>query len=414
MAARGIALIWPRSVRRGRRSCVKLRPRFALTLIILISAALRIAWGLHLPVDTASFQSLPDQQEYLQLGTNFLHGEGLQFTDGRFGQKVWAYRTPGYPFLIAACGGDITVIRIVQGLLDTFTVLAVYLLARRWISPEAALLASLIAGVNPLLIYFCGLILSETVFTAMLAWGLVLLSSAGVYPFVGSLILALSVLVRPSAIVLPAILAIAAKGKRSLPPATATACLTFGVLLPWAMRNHAEVHAWVFTTTNSGITRYDGFNPDATGASDQSFLRNMPQLSQMDELARSQYLNGLADDFIRKHPGRCAELALIKIARLWSPIPLSTQYSRRLYIAMGLIYTFPLLALASAGLFCRTLPLTAKSILLSCIVYFTLIHAASVSSLRYRLPLEPLLAISAATALVSTVKLRGWFSGKSF
>ena len=71
---------------------------------------------------------------------------------------------------------DLRIIRVVQALIDTSTVLAAYLLARRWLSPRASLFAAFIVAINPFLIYFTGLVLSETLFIAMLAWGMALLA----------------------------------------------------------------------------------------------------------------------------------------------------------------------------------------------------------------------------------------------
>jgi 4-amino-4-deoxy-L-arabinose transferase-like glycosyltransferase len=372
---------------------VRFRRQLALGVILSAALALRIGWGLHQPVDQAAIDTLPDQREYLDLGHNLLAGQGLQFSDARFGQSVWAYRTPGYPLLVAACDADVRIIRLVQALLDSSTVLAVFLLARKWLSPELSLLAAAIVALDPLLVFFSGTILSETLFTAMLVWGLVLLFHGRPATWAGAAILALAVLVRPSAIVLPAILALAANRKI----AVAALGMTVLVLFPWAMRNHNRLGAWVWTTTNSGITRYDGFHPGATGASDQSFLRDMPQLSQMGEIERSQYLNGLADQFIHDHPAECVELGVVKIARLWSPFPLSRQFSRPLYIAVALAHSLPLICLSLAAVLLRRLPSKALAMLLAPAIYFTVIHAASVASLRYRVPVEPLLAVLAAS-----------------
>jgi hypothetical protein len=74
----------------------------------------------------------------------------------------------------------------------------------------------------------------------------------------------------------------------ALPVGTSMLILTVLVLAPWAMRNHRVVGRWIWTSTNAGITRYDGFNPDATGASDQSFVAAMPQLKSMTETERKR------------------------------------------------------------------------------------------------------------------------------
>ena len=138
--------------------------RTALIALLLFALALRVTWALlqrnHLD------PKLGDQREYLELGRNLLAGEGLSFYDDRFGQTVYAYRTPGYPAFVAVFGGNFTAIRIAQAVVDTSTVLAIYLIARRFFSARASVVAGVIVAINPFLVSFSGLILSETLFTA--------------------------------------------------------------------------------------------------------------------------------------------------------------------------------------------------------------------------------------------------------
>src|SRR5580704_13813649 len=115
--------------------------KWALAAILLVSLAARLVAGF---LQTDDLSRLPDQREYLQLGRNLLDGRGLQLFDDRFGQTVLAWRTPGYPAFVALCGADVTIIRFVQAAIDTSTVLAIFLLARRWLSPRGALLAAAI------------------------------------------------------------------------------------------------------------------------------------------------------------------------------------------------------------------------------------------------------------------------------
>jgi len=390
--------------------------------IVLTALLLRLGWVIRLPADQAFVQRLPDQLEYLELGRNLRAGQGLHFVDTRFSDVVYAYRMPLYPVLIAACGGQVQLVRIVQCFIDASGVLAVYLLGRRLGSRSVGLYAAAILTVNPFLIYFCGLILSETLFAAMLIWGMLLLlisqpgdSRSFLRALLawcgGMLMLALSVLVRPSALLLPTILCVAAAfvnrhGRqpydwRWLPPVGSFALLLTGlVLLPWAWRNRLVLDTWVWTTTNSGITLYDGLNPDATGASDQRFIRNMPQLKTMDEVGRSRYLTDLAIQFVREHPRRAIELAGIKIARLWSPIPLSSQFGndwRMLAVAAG--YMVPMYLLTLLGLWLSPVPRSAKLLLLLPAAYFTMAHALTIGSLRYRLPADVPMAILAGAGL---------------
>lgn len=396
----------------------------ALSIVLLVALALRLGWTVSRPADEAAIAQLPDQREYLEVARSFLHGEGFSFTDPRFGQRVYAYRTPGYPLLLAATGANVRAARVVQAVLDTSTVLAAYLLARRWLGPRASVFAAALVAFNPFLVYFSGLILTETLFTAMLAWGMWFVTSSRTMPWlIGGLLLAASTLVRPGALPLPVILgvlgAIATRNAEpnrrperayhrwwSLPVGTSMLLLTILVLLPWAIRNHRVLppdesgrHPWVWTSTNAGITRYDGFNPDATGASDQSFVEAMPHLRSMSETERNDYLAREATHFMRTRPLDSIKLAGAKVLRTWSPRPLSSEFSRTLYVIVALAYSVPFFALFAAGWLTSPMPATAKLFLAAPAVYLTFAAALSVGSLRYRIPAEvPMAVVAAAVA----------------
>lgn len=377
------------------------RPRALLVVTLLAGLLLRLGWGLVQPRDEAGLAALPDQVEYLALGRSVLNAGAFAFHDGRFDDTVYAFRTPGYPLLVAACGGSPLVVRVVQALIDTSTALAAYLLARRWLAERSAVLAAALVAFNPFLVYFSGLILSETLFTAMLTWGALLLLSPGRW-WPAAFVLAAAALVRPSAILLTPVLAAAVPGLRwshRLTYAAAAFGLTIAVLLPWGWRNNRVLGRWVLTTTNGGITLYDGFHPAATGASDQSFVRRMPELSEMTELQRNDYLEHAAGRYMQNNPGRSVRLGLVKLARTWSPIPLSDEYGRTSYRLVGLAWGVPLFGLVLIGLARPNLPASAKVLLLLPAMYFSAVHAMSVGSLRYRVPVEPMLAVVAASAL---------------
>ena len=392
-------------------------PNRLLPLILLVALILRVGWAVSRPADDASIDQLPDQREYLEIARSFFRGEGLNFADPRFVQTVYAYRTPGYPLFLAACGANVRIARIAQCLLDTSTVLAAYLLARRWLDSGPALFAAALVALNPFLVYFCGLLLTETLFTTLLAWGMVLLMSRRTIPWLtGGAIIALSVLVRPGALGMPILLGVLAAiaNRRTeepyhrrwpLPVGTTMLLLTLLALLPWAMRNHRVVGRWVWTSTNSGITSYDGFNPDAAGASDQGFVRTMPQLRIMNETERNEYLGGLASQYVRQNPRRSLELAGAKVARTWSPRPLSSEFSRPAYVAAALAYSVPFDVLVLCGLLAGRIPRTAKLYLAGPALYLTLAAATSVGSLRYRIPAEVPMAVLAAASL-------GWLAAQ--
>ncbi len=377
-----------------------------LCLLLLAGMALRLGWSMSRGTDIRSLAVLPDQVEYLQAGTNVLTDQGMWFFDDRFGQQIWAGRMPGYPLFVAACKADVRVIRVAQALIDLSTALAIFLIARRWLNERRALLACGLVVFNPLLVYFSGLVLSETLYVAMLAWSLYLVLRQRTV-IVGLLLCAAAIHVRPSGIAMPVALAVLAPWIwQHVRPVRAALLLmiiavgiTLVVLAPWAMRNRAILGRTIWLTTNGGITLYDGVRPGATGASDQRFVKAMPELQSMNELQRDDLFQRLNWQAIHADPLRIMNLAAVKTARTWSPVPLSEQFgSNRLYVLVGLGYGVPLFALALWGLIRSELPWRVRLLLIAPAILITLMHALSVGSLRYRLPADPLLAVIAVSA----------------
>ena len=386
--------------------------------ILLAGLILRLGWGFSRGTDEQSLAALPDQMEYLQCAREWMAGHDWRFNDPRFDQWIYGSRTPGYPLFLTGCGASVRVARGVQSLADISTALAAYLIAWRLRQGRWALLAAALVALNPFLIYFTALMLTETLFTAILAWSTYLLLQRRLLG--GIVLLAVGVLVRPSGLLLPAIMAGAAAWSTGRPMwrvagwAAVGAMATVLVLLPWAMRNQRVLGQWIWTTTNGGITAWDGLQPGATGASDQRFVKSMPELRMMGELERDKYFRGLVRQSIGSDPGRVVLLGVRKILRTWSPVPLSETFGRAAYVVAGAGYAIPVLILAVTGFFMGLRASLAMRrqmvVLLLPLLLLTVVHALSVGSLRYRMPLEPLLAVAAAvgaSGLVSRCGYRG-------
>jgi 4-amino-4-deoxy-L-arabinose transferase-like glycosyltransferase len=403
--------------------------RRLLIVLLVFALVVRVAFSLTRPAGDAALAQLPDQREYLDSARSLLRDQGLGFVDPRFDRRVVAFRTPGYPSFLAACGGNVQIVRLTQAVVDSLSVLAAYLLARRWLERRWALLAGAIVALNPFLIYFSSLLLTETVFTALLAWGMVLITARppgriSLKWWTGAILLTLSILVRPGALGLPVVLAVSAAlmNRRAgepyhrswpLPVGTTMLLLTLLTLAPWAYRNHRVLGRWIWTSTNGGFTAYDGFNPDAAakgwpdaGGSDQSFVDVMPQLRAMTETQRDDYLKAKAAEFVRQNPRSSWQLAWMKIARTWSPIPLSREFSRPLYIAAAAVYAIPFDLLILLGLSSKRLRAGEKLFLLAPALYLTIAAGLSVGSLRYRIPAEVPMAVIAAGAVPVGLRFR--------
>ena len=78
-------------------------------------------------------------------------------------------------------------------------------------------------------------------------------------------------------------------------------------------------------------------------------------------------------------------------------MPLSEQYGRPTYRLAGAMYAIPFYSLVLLGLLRRRGGSMSLFLVLPAL-YFTVLHVASVGSVRYRMPAEPPLAGLAAAA----------------
>ncbi len=105
-----------------------------------------------------------------------------------------------------------------------------------------------------------------------------------------------------------------------------------------------------------------------------------------------------------------------KIARMWSPLPLSHEYgSNPAYKAAALLFTIPFDLLIVLGVWRGGLPKSAKVFLLLPALYLTLIHAMSVGSLRYRIPANAPMAVLAGAGVAAVGRVigrPGWKRGE--
>jgi hypothetical protein len=408
-----------------------------ITGVLIFAFLLRLVWAISQPRSAETIARLPDQQEYLALGRNLLNHGLLNFVDPRFNQTTWAYRMPGYPAVIAACGGSVLLVRILQSLIDTGTVLAVYLIASALPGETIesrengdgprfrncrGVVAAILVAFNPFYVYFSGLVLSETIFTSLLTWGMMFLVWRRVA--VAAIFLVAACYVRPAAVLLsPVIAAIAMSNpppgeayqllrafRRGAASAVFVGLLLLVALVPWAWRNHQQLGSWIWTTTNGGVTLYDGFNPAATGASDQRLLADLPAIRSMNEVERSAYLGESARQWAVNHLGHLPLLSLRKVLRSWSPVPLSAEFGRPVYRIASAVYAVPFDLLCLVGLFSGRINRGAKILLISPAALITVVEIMSIGSIRYRIPAEAALAVLAAVGIMD---LGEWFFGKS-
>jgi hypothetical protein len=370
----------------------------------------------------------------------------------------FALRTPGYPAFLAACQamlGDRPLgVRLVQAVLGTLSVWLVYRLSRTceaagcreaiwpggsqasvrafrrgWTIPIAA--AGLTA-VHPYFLLMSAVILSEALFVPFMLlalWGQAVLWTGSeakpcqTRPALREGLIALGVgaasgaaiLTRLSwALFVPVMQAAWAWVSLRTPEQTprrrivrttrVVALFLTGLVLvmgPWWVRNARVFGRFVPTAVWMGASLYDGLNPHATGGSDMSFLSD-PDVWPLDELDQDRVLLSRALDFLREHPRRSFELALIKLSRYWSPWPSGEGFRSPVLTAASTLFAVPLLFSIGLGLWRLRRDLRAWVLLAGPLFYFCALHLFFASSMRYRVPAEvPAMSLAAAGLLTA-------------
>lgn len=383
-----------------------------LRLLWVMVAALGAGGGLY-----------PDEQLHWELGRNLVGDGALVSDDGRYAARMPLY--PTFLALFAWLGsGGMILARLAQAVIGAATAWLVYRFARRAMGPLAALLAGALVVLDLYAIFFANLLLTEVVFTfagvalTYETWRILRQPKANHMRAVGlvALLGAAAILTRPSAagwVGLIWVLLALRGGRQRVGLRRAGICVALFVvaILPWGIRNRVLIGDWAWLSANSGLTLYDAMHPEATGASDQSFLQEMPELAGMNEAERDAYLKAAALEEMREQPGRVLRLAGVKFLRTWSLRPNVEQYSGGLTAVASVAYMLPVLVLMLVGTWRLLAPAVKREqrqrrllalLLWLPIVYFTVVHSVYIGSVRYRVPVMPFVQLLAGAALLSS------------
>ncbi|MBO7679077.1 MAG: phospholipid carrier-dependent glycosyltransferase [Thermoguttaceae bacterium] len=439
-----------------------------LTAVLLTALGLRLAaalwWEKRVETAAGGEQSAEarytdgpfffgDSDSYWKLGRALAFGRPYRFDP----QRHWkVFRMPGYPALLAPLfwlGGENPPVfwgRVLGAFFGTLTVLFTALLARQITSSRAAaLLAGVIAAVDPTLIFQSVLILSDEAFTAVMLLQLAVLvrfsrlesGDSAAQKFLTAFLLGLAsaaaVYLRPGwldflpfALVVAAFLALSDKIRHkegfsfasllrrfTLPALTAVVVFVLA-MAPWWLRSWRVTGHFVATTLQGGASLYDGLSPEATGASDMRFvdtfreavteeiLREFPQYTDPPaddpayEIKLDRAMKTASVDWAKAHPREVLRLGWVKFCRLWNLWPNEPSF-RSAPIRLGILLTYgPILFLALVGAIVAFRHGSAARLLLFPALYVTCLHVIFVSSLRYRIPAIPPMIILAVIGVL--------------
>lgn len=360
----------------------------------------------------------PDEHRFLGSAAHLL-ATG-QFMSG--GGRAW--EMPGTALFFAPAVGlfgphdAIIPIRLVQAVLLVIQCGLVGLIARRLFRDATiSFLASLITALYPFLLFYQGLLLSETLFNTLFLAGIAALfwwRDRGLRIdfalVVASFFLAAATLTKATITVLPPLLlAVTAwlsgtNWRRAATILVTASCLYAAFMSPWWVRNAAVLHTFIPLTTSSASNLYLGnnaHNPDAgVDWAHDADPKTVARINALpDELARQRAYKEAALRYIENNPEAFIGAAAKKFVRFWNIVPNAAEFHGGLYALISAASFGPVLLLALIAAIRRRRQWRKLAPIYLIIGYFTFVHVVTIASLRYRLPIEPLLIVLAAEPL---------------
>ncbi len=357
------------------------------------------------------------------------------------------YRTPGYPAFIAGvyalCGPNRIALCLAQILTSLAPLAVVIAMARRLGAPGAGVWAALLLALEPMSLVASGLVLTETLFTALLA--LVLLVGLQLAAetecerrraFALGLLLGLAALVRPLAYYLAIPLMAGAfcvklrlhrNWKRPLALTAAIALPWLALAGGWQLRNHRVAGTSEFSLIkNVDLLLYRAagvvaLRDGTTLAEAQRRLESeLPPPGSMSEVERNAAMGREARRIVLRHPLLTMRMSLAGAARLlagpglaslrdYFSLPLESRLTTLGLLGCSggyLAVLYLLTLLGAAGCRHAPAPWTLHALLWGVVLYFVLVSSGPESYARFRVPIMPVLALYAGIGVTRALSLR--------
>jgi 4-amino-4-deoxy-L-arabinose transferase-like glycosyltransferase len=358
-------------------------------------------------------------------------GHGFAYSNG----EPIGFWPVGYSALIGGAywifGPSLRVSYVVNVILGIASIFAVHRFARWLYDERVAMLSAWITALYPTFILYTTIVASENVFIPLVVAAVYVALRAARGPgrgrevLLAGALLGLSVLVRPTAFLLPAVplvmgLAMGNQILRSL-AVTATIVLVMVLLsIPWGLRNENVFGRFNLTSFNGGINLWMGNHP----GSDGRYAAIPDAYAALPIAERDAALKQTAIEFISRHPLEFVRLAVLRtgvtmraetIASVWNSVGIERTFGSsgifKFKIACTLGYYLVLvgaaIALAKdalAGRFAQR-----ELVLASILIVLSLPFVVIVGQDRYHLPLVPFLIIAASS--MARVEVRNeWLS----
>ena len=385
-----------------------------------------------------------DASEYDSYAWNLAQGHGysgispdVKGSDGRSVDHPTAYRSPGISVLWAGIfrcfGHRYSIVRFVQCVLDTLTILLIYGIGRKCFSGAVALLSAAIYAVWPAALLYSSQLGSEPVYTFLFCCFILIslqFAELASWPrsIAAGVVLGLAMLTRGNAVLMVALLIPWSiwqfrKTPRLLLRSWSISLVALLMLVPWTIRNYWVFHAFVPFQTEGGDTLLGSYNRIV--AYDPVYYgywvyptSELPEYREEitkpnNEVIRDHVETRLAIQWMRNHPEKWWYLVESKFRRSWTPF--LQPRSPMLYRVGTLVSWGPVLFFFTLGFFPIAIYFLRTNnpgwILHMGVFHFALTALIFYGASRFRYPVEGLCIILASATFVwlcERIRRREW------
>lgn len=379
------------------------RIRTILLVIVLGALGARLAAAVLVPDQSAT---LPDSVGYREAGHQL-------WATGQLGTTIYK---PLYPAVIGLVGpgwGQL----IFDTAASTIMVWLIFQLTRLVFQDTAgALLAAAGVAVYPHFIFFSVVGLTETLYSALIVAAFVCWYRG--WFLRGSVFSVIAILTRPVFdMIVPILIFYFAVVIHRMSFLQALKQLAIYVVIyvclmtPWWGHNYRVYGSFVRLDLGGGIALFSGNNPmNKSGNWDPELDAHLKAFSGISNpIDRDRAIWRAAMDYIHADPSAFAERAVQKFLRFWRPWPYTQSYSSRFFIVASVLSVLPAMAFAIFFFFrARLSDLIRVAPLIAFAAYLTAVHCLFAASIRYRIPVEPMLLVLAAGGAVIVLSHFHW------
>ncbi len=398
------------------------RSRTGAVAVVLVAAAVRVAWVLASRHDLAIRAPIMDAAYYDEWAR--------RIADGEWSRPGAFFMGPLYPYVLGILyrlfGTDPTVARLVQALGGTLTTWVTWRIGLRLFRPTVALVAAALVALYGTLVFYEGHLLMTWLSTLLDACAVLALLRALDRPtraraFVTGALLGASALARANVLAFAPVAAwLVARSARPTMRLRAAAFVLAGVAVavaPATLHNVVRGHDLVLVTSNGGLNFYIGnsrasqgtfYPPPGVDFVDDATTRITIERRLGRDLKPSEvsrYWFDRALDEVRADPARWARLMGRKVLMFASGYEMPQLESFEETRARHVVLRVPFVGFWFLGVFgLLGMVMAPRRRDRTAVVAFVGVYAASIVlffvTARYRVPIAPMVAVFAAWMLV--------------